>query len=46
VAASLDFSCLCGLPFGWFWQNCVVLRLKLFVLQAFWQEKKDSLLDD
>ncbi len=42
----MRFFCFCGLPFGWFWQNLVVLSLKLFVWQAFWQEKKDSLLDD
>jgi hypothetical protein len=36
---------MCGLPLGQFWQIFVVLRLKLFIWQAFWQEKKDCLPD-
>ncbi len=34
------FSCVFGLPFGWFWQSFAVLRLKQFVWPALLQEKK------
>ncbi len=39
IAASWNFSCVCGLPLCWCWRFFTILRQKRFVLRAFLQEK-------